>query len=58
MYLPQEPIMLLSVINTALRDCYSSLEALCDDAGISASDLTDRLSLIGVKYDPEENQFR
>ncbi len=29
--LPQDPVILLSHINTRLRDSYSSLEALCDD---------------------------
>ncbi len=29
--LPQDPVILLSYINTRLRDSYSSLEALCDD---------------------------
>ena len=29
--LPKEPNMLLSVINTKLRDFYDSLDSLCDD---------------------------
>ena len=58
MYLPQDPVMLLSVINTALRDRYPTLEALCEDAALSATDLTERLASLGVAYDPEKNQFR
>ncbi|HJB69908.1 MAG TPA: DUF4250 domain-containing protein, partial [Candidatus Flavonifractor avistercoris] len=29
--LPKDPVILLSVINTKLRDFYPSLDALCDD---------------------------
>ena len=29
--LPNDPMILLSVVNTKLRDEYDSLEALCDD---------------------------
>ena len=29
--LPQDPAILLSYVNTKLRDCYPSLAALCDD---------------------------
>ena len=31
--LPKDPILLLSVVNTKLRDYYPSLDALCDDNG-------------------------
>ncbi len=37
--LPQDPIMLYSVINTKLRDFYSSLEVLCEDMGLSEEEL-------------------
>ena len=33
--LPTDPIMLLSVVNTKLRDRYDSLEALCEDMNVS-----------------------
>ncbi len=58
MYLPQDPVMLLSVINTALRDRYPTLEALCEDADLSATDLAERLSELGVSYDRQANQFK
>ena len=29
--LPKDPMMLLSVVNTKLRDFYPSLDALCED---------------------------
>ncbi len=34
MQLPNDPIMLMSVINLKLRDFYSNLDALCDDMNI------------------------
>ena len=39
--LPNDPIMLMSVVNTKLRDIYPSLERLCDDLDISEKELTD-----------------
>ena len=42
--LPQDPIMLYSVINTKLRDFYSSLEVLCEDMGLSEEELKEKLS--------------
>ena len=29
--LPRDPVMLLSVVNTELRDYYSTLDVLCED---------------------------
>ena len=55
--LPQDPIMLYSVINTKLRDFYSSLEALCDDMNINETELKEKLSSVGFKYNKERNQF-
>lgn len=55
--LPNDAVMLLSVINTKLRDYYPSLEQLCKDMGISQQDLEERLDQIDYKYDKELNQF-
>ena len=56
--LPNDPIMLLSVVNMKLRDCYPSLEALCEDADISSEELENRLRAVGYEYDKETNQFK
>ena len=37
--LPKDPNILLSYINTKLRDDYTSLDALCDDLGVNRADL-------------------
>ena len=55
--LPKDPIMLYSVINTKLRDFYSSLEALCEDMNINENTLKEKLSSAGFEYNKERNQF-
>ena len=39
MNLPNDPIMLLSVVNLKLRDFYKDLDALCDDMDADKADL-------------------
>ncbi|MCM1292621.1 MAG: DUF4250 domain-containing protein [Bacteroides sp.] len=56
--LPSDPIILLSVVNTRLRDKYQSLDDLCDDLDIDRRDLEKRLSMIGYIYNPRLNQFK
>ena len=39
MELPKDPMVLFSVINMKLRDCYSSLDELCEDMDVSREDI-------------------
>lgn len=55
--LPKDPAILLSVINTKLRDFYPSLDALCDDLEADKNDIITKLNKIGYKYSEEKNQF-
>ena len=55
--LPKDPILLLSVVNTKLRDYYPSLDALCDDLDVSREVLEEKLGMIDYRYDAEKNQF-
>ena len=55
--LPKDPILLLSVVNTKLRDYYPSLDALCDDMDVSREVLEEKLGMIDYRYDAEQNQF-
>ena len=55
--LPGDPVILLSVINTKLRDYYPSLDALCDDMQINIQELSDKLDMIDYTYDAGRNQF-
>lgn len=57
MYLPKDPVMLLSVINTKLRDYYLSLDALCDDMQAEKQEIIDTLKKIDYRYDSGSNQF-
>ncbi len=56
--LPQDATVLLSYINTKLRDEYDSLEDLCDGLDVAESDITDKLAAIGYRYDASSNRFR
>lgn len=56
--LPSDPFMLLSVINTRLRDEYPSFEELCAALGVDARELAARLEAAGFIYMPDINQFR
>ena len=55
--LPGDPVILLSVVNTKLRDFYPSLEALCEDMQADQKEITDKLKMIDYEYDAVRNQF-
>lgn len=55
--LPKDPCILLSYVNTKLRDQYSSLEALCDDLDADQAALCQTLAGLDYRYDPVYNQF-
>lgn len=55
--IPKDPVMLLSFVNTQLRDYYSSLSKLCEDKQLNQEDLEKKLNLIDYFYDAERNQF-
>lgn len=50
--------VLLSIINTKLRDYDLTLNDLCDDLAIQPQDLIDRMDAIGYQYDIKTNQFK
>lgn len=55
--LPQDKMMLLSVINTKLRDQYPDLDALCEDLGADKNEIIQALGSIGYEYNPALNRF-
>ncbi len=55
--LPRDPMIMLSYINTQLRDNYSSLDELCRDMDVDKIDLIIRLKEIQYEYDPMLNRF-
>lgn len=55
--LPNDPNMLLSLVNTRLRDEYGSLAELCAALDEDEVALTDRLAAAGWRYEAALNQF-
>ena len=58
MSLPNDPVILLSYINTQLRDFYPDLESLCSDLALDAAQITEKLAAIDYEYDAASNQFK
>lgn len=55
--LPNDPVILLSYINTQLRDNYASFPLLCEDLQADAAVITEKLASIDYFYDETLNQF-
>lgn len=55
--LPKDPVLLLSVVNTELRDYYPSLDALCEDKHVGKDVIIGALRSIDYEYDEVKNQF-
>ena len=55
--IPQDPMILLSYLNTKLRDEYKSLDLLCDDLQLDKSDIIQKMSSIAYAYDDALNRF-
>lgn len=55
--MPEDPNILLSYVNLKLRDCYSSLEAMCEDLDVRLADVEAKLKGIGYHYDRGQNRF-
>lgn len=58
MYLPADDFLLLSLINTKLRDEYSSLSELCEEEDVAEAEIRRRLQNIGYEYSAEHNAFK
>lgn len=50
-------MILLSYVNTQLRDYYESLEALCTCRGLNRKKLLEQMDRIDYHYDEKTNQF-
>ncbi len=55
--IPKDPMILLSYINTQLRDHYANLDDLCSSLDLSVEELKEKLGQIDYVYDEESNQF-
>lgn len=57
MNLPQDPMILLSYVNTQLRDHYASLDDFCAAQDIDRSELEEKLRAVDYEYDEALNAF-
>lgn len=55
--LPTDPFILLSFVNTKLRDDYATLDEMCGDLAIDRADLEKRLKEAGFEYSKDNNKF-
>ena len=55
--LPKEPMLLLSVVNTKIRDYYHTLDALCEDMNVEKDEIICKLKGIDYEYDESKHQF-
>ena len=57
MALPKDPVILLSYVNTQLRDFYKNLDDFCKTNDINQAQLEHTLNSINYYYDLQTNQF-
>ena len=55
--LPKDPYILMSYLNTKLRDSYSSLDELAKVEGCDIDDIISVMNSIGFSYNDESNSF-
>ena len=55
--IPKDPVMLLSYVNTQLRDFYASFSSMCEDKGLNPEEIKTKLAGIDYEYDRARNQF-
>ena len=55
--IPKDPVMLLSFVNTQLRDEDSNLEEFCKRFLVEKAEIVANLEKINYKYDVEKQQF-
>ncbi len=56
--IPSDPIILLSYMNTQLRDKYKSFDDFCYDNEVDEEKLLQTLYEIGYYYNEQQNQFK
>ena len=57
MNIPNDPMMLVSYLNTQLRDFYPSLEELCKSLDLDQQQICDKLKTVDYSYDAATNRF-
>ena len=54
---PHDPVMLLSYVNTQLRDHYPTAVELCAALSLDREKIDKTLASIGYEYDADRNQY-
>lgn len=54
----KSPYILLSTVNTYLRDNYKTIDELCDDLDECKEEIDKILNSIGYYYNKESNQYK
>ena len=54
---PKDPAMLLSYVNTQLRDFYPSMEEFCKAMNVEKTEIDEKLAMIDYEYDPVSNRY-
>lgn len=57
MSIPNDPMILLSFINTKLRDFYPTLDELGKSLDVDTDEIIRKLDTIGYSYDEKLNKF-
>ncbi len=55
--IPKDPMILLSYVNTQLRDFYPNLEELAKGLDVDAEQIIEKLCGIDYEYDAALNKF-
>lgn len=55
--LPSDPFVLLSYVNTQLRDVYPNLDEMCASMDVDKSFIVRKLADAGFSYDESNNRF-
>ena len=55
--IPKDPVMLMSFLNTQLRDNYDSLDELCAVYDLDKAEISRKLDAIDYHYDSTRNKF-
>jgi len=55
--LPNDPMMLLSFVNTRMRDDKLSLEELCKQFDLETKEIEEKLDKIGYTYNNDLKKF-
>ena len=55
--IPKDPVMLLSYLNTQLRDFYPDMDELCRPLDLDRKTVDEAMASIDYAYDSAKNQY-